>query len=550
MNLKFSGAGTTDLPRGEDEEDLLGISAYAKGMAGFITRCPTPMSIAIQGDWGTGKTSVINYVRKELGEAVKSVYFNTWQYAQFNMSDNLYFSFLTCLLKEMGAGDGEGFKKIKQTLLTVASMASNVFLGGNGVGKEDLEKLVQSREDAAESVAELKKAFAAEVQKCLGSPDPAKRLVIFVDDLDRLNPNVAVELLEVMKLFMDVEGCVFVLAIDYAVVVQGVRQKFGQDISLAKCRSFFDKIIQLPFHMPVESYHLEKMMKTQLPGIDAGYVDPLAAFAKHAIGANPRTFKRLCNSFLLIQSVKAAQTAQGKGELSALDRAMLFCALCVQMNCPELHGYLSSSEAWYELAEEKALLDKNPPELTGGDVEEFLGHSFEKNAEVDWDDLADLLVELDATLRKLEKDPKKARDAFTGVLKISGITSLSAQTQPRQRADATRITAVEVLGRRAEVRKASQAMELTFQIVLESHPNQLDSCIEKLNILSWENQSNSVFRSRVLLTIDGKPLFLGTSTSTADKMKSLDRLGELCGLAPGDIRWLDGEDCIYSYPSK
>ena len=549
MNLKFWGDGTTDLPRDANEEDLLGISDYAKGMAGFITRCPTPMSIAIQGDWGTGKTSVINYVRKELGGKVTSVYFNTWQYAQFNMSDNLYFSFLTSLLKEMGAGDGEGFKKIKQTLLTVASMASNVFLGGNGVGKEDLEKLVQSREDAAESVAELKNAFAAEVHKCLGS-DPDKRLVIFVDDLDRLNPNVAVELLEVMKLFMDVKGCVFVLAIDYGVVVQGVRQKFGQDISLAKCRSFFDKIIQLPFHMPVESYHLEKMMKTQLPGIEEGYVQPLAAFAKHAIGANPRTFKRLCNSFLLIQSVKAAQTAQEKGELSALDRAMLFCALCVQMNCPELHGYLASSEQWYELGGEKALLEKAPPELTGGDVEEFLGHSFEKNAEVDWDELADLLVELDATLRQLEADPKKARAAFTGVLKISGITSVTAQKQSRQRADATKVTGVEVLGKSQAVNKASQAMKFTFQTVLESHPGQLDSCIAQLNILSWTERRDSVFRSRVPLTLDGKTLHLGTSTSTADKLKSLDRLGELCGLNPGDIRWLDGDACIYEYPSR
>ena len=48
-----------------------------------------------------------------------------------------------------------------------------------------------------------------------------------MDDLDRLEHRKAVELLEVLKLFFDVEGCVFILAIDYDVVVKGVTAKYG-----------------------------------------------------------------------------------------------------------------------------------------------------------------------------------------------------------------------------------------------------------------------------------------------------------------------------------
>ena len=54
---------------------------------------------------------------------------------------------------------------------------------------------------------------------------------------------------------------IFALAIDYEVVVSGVRSKYGQNVSEEKCRSFFDKIIQLPFRLPVESYRLEGLIR-------------------------------------------------------------------------------------------------------------------------------------------------------------------------------------------------------------------------------------------------------------------------------------------------
>ena len=84
---------------------------------------------------------------------------------------------------------------------------------------------------------------------------------------DRLQPAKAVELLEVLKLFLDCDRCVFVLAVDYEVVTSGIRQKFGNDVSVEKGRSFFDKIIQLPFKMPVASYDIRKYVKNMMERI-------------------------------------------------------------------------------------------------------------------------------------------------------------------------------------------------------------------------------------------------------------------------------------------
>ena len=53
-----------------------------------------------------------------------------------------------------------------------------------------------------------------------------RRVVIFVDDLDRcLLPNVLV-VLESIKLFFDVEGCVFVVGLDSAIAERAVADKY------------------------------------------------------------------------------------------------------------------------------------------------------------------------------------------------------------------------------------------------------------------------------------------------------------------------------------
>lgn len=83
------------------------------------------------------------------------------------------------------------------------------------------------------------------------------RYVFFIDDLDRLSPEKAVEILEVIKVFLDCDKCVFVLGIDYSVIANGIRAKYGDYIDESKARDFFDKIIQLPFRMPVSAYEIK-----------------------------------------------------------------------------------------------------------------------------------------------------------------------------------------------------------------------------------------------------------------------------------------------------
>ena len=69
------------------------------------------MTIAVQGDWGSGKTSIMNLVNAELNKSAISVWFNTWKFSQFNMEDNIAIIFLTYLTNELEKFCGDSFFK-------------------------------------------------------------------------------------------------------------------------------------------------------------------------------------------------------------------------------------------------------------------------------------------------------------------------------------------------------------------------------------------------------------------------------------------------------
>ena len=350
--------GIQDLPvpgeLGKDGKfvgDMLGIGQYADALSLFIRECETPITISIAGPWGSGKTSVMNMVRTKLDDKIIPVWFNCWQFSQFDLSANLSAVMMNFIKDELykGVEDLSTTEKANQGISTVLNWGKG-FIGvgakiATSVTGIKVDDAVDALMNTVNSVKSAKENMEKMVNRRLenGNKD---RVVIFIDDLDRVTPSAALELLEVMKIFLDVRKCVFVIACDFDVVKKGVAAKFNSKESEISGRLFFDKLIQLSFNMPVSSYKTREYVKTLLKQIDFKIsdeddedLDDYIDLLMFSIGFNPRAFKILANSLVLMKKMMSSQDDkdQDSSKPENLEK-IIFAITCMERAYPELYG--------------------------------------------------------------------------------------------------------------------------------------------------------------------------------------------------------------------
>lgn len=349
--------GLRDTPIENINDENLGLEPYIKGLTNFIIRCETPMTIALQGDWGCGKTSMMNIIKDNLKEhRIGTYWFNTWQYSQFNMAENLPVLLISHLANVMG---NKNENKWIDDIWKIAKKASEVILLGAGsvIGQKDAAKVltdaIQSPQSDSEPTLIITK-LREHLRKVISEKKQSEnweRIVIFIDDLDRLRPIRAVELLECLKIFLDSEDCVFVIAIDYRVVIQGLQEKFGIKEAGRTGKSFFDKIIQMPFNMPIEVYQVDDYIKSLLKKTDFSLretdVRLFRELIESSIGFNPRNLKRLLNALFLYKLVGIETKSVGHDDsrtVSAIRTRIVFALLCMQYAYPKLYSFLCKKD--------------------------------------------------------------------------------------------------------------------------------------------------------------------------------------------------------------
>lgn len=199
----------------------------------------------------------------------------------------------------------------------------------------------------AQHVHTLRASLNNQITRITQTGKPAK-IVFFIDDLDRVPPATAVEILDITKNIFDIPNCVFILAIDYDVVVKGLEEKFGPKSreNEREFRQYFDKIIQIPFTMPVGAYaaHLDSMVHTAFEQLglteenDRGLMQRLATDAQLATGGIPRSIKRIVNTLSLLNYISQSQ-GQKEGErtqINAYELEARFIIVALHIAFPEI----------------------------------------------------------------------------------------------------------------------------------------------------------------------------------------------------------------------
>ena len=339
----------SDVPTVKDE---FKIDEYILGLSNFISGCETPLTLAIQGDWGTGKTSIMYQVEEKLKEKsfnnskgkIKTIFFNTWQYSQFDMDKNLAVMLITDLIDELEVTDVKKIENLKKSLAVITKSMEYLKLD---FGLLNIEKINNqllkfiSNEEKSNNLKNLKQNLQNMIDESV-KENNYEKIVIFIDDLDRLFPQKAIEFLEILKLFLDCRNCVFVLAIDYNVVLRGTKNKYGDDLDNEKGKAFFEKIIQVPFTVPVANYHMENFVNVSLQKInfyfDNDVTKNITQLIRDSIGNNPRSINRLFNSVSLLMHI-----INPNNELDNDDKLLIISTVCFQLRFYEAYDYLLTS---------------------------------------------------------------------------------------------------------------------------------------------------------------------------------------------------------------
>ena len=294
-----------DVPRKPSQADLFGIQVYQDALIKYIRLTDTPITIALQGEWGSGKTSLMNQLRYNLcdeeGAPYYAIWINTWQYSLMKTPQQSIISILEGIINQIGQLNPsrhkweESKKKIGGVFKKMATIGTKVAAGVVGVEGDVVNDIFNS-DNSESDIAQLKDEIARLIDDALAQDSTKQGFTFYIDDLDRIDPPVAVEILELLKNIFDLEKCVFILAIDYDVVIKGLKPKFGEltESNEREFRSFFDKIIQLPFSMPVASYNVDTFLVDALRKIefftdeelnDPQLAEDLSEIARLSVGA-------------------------------------------------------------------------------------------------------------------------------------------------------------------------------------------------------------------------------------------------------------------------
>lgn len=351
------------------DNPALGFNDAAIALKEIIEGSRPQFVIGIFGTWGSGKTTLMRAIEKNLDRSKTiAVQFSAWRYER---EPHLIVPLLDTVREALmsWAEQNRAFKDEALKAASTVGKAMYSLLAGlsfklgipNAVemsfkANEALEQA--GKFDDADKEATVSRSFYHATFRALHDSfreflgkGSQRRLVVFVDDLDRCLPQGALEVLETMKLFFDLEGFVFVVGLDQAVVERSIDIKYRESPSpdavdkvayQIRGSDYIKKIFQLPYAVaPVAVAQLDEFLNAVYseaglhPDQDHDFrtvVAPHLRFLVTESGVNPREIKRYLNAYTLLIKIKphldrnvvlALQTVAFRRDWEIVRRAVL-----------------------------------------------------------------------------------------------------------------------------------------------------------------------------------------------------------------------------------
>jgi len=280
------------------DKDFLGFDVHANLIKELIKdEKMLPLTIGLFGDWGSGKSSILEVLKKDLEKEKKTacLFFNGWVFEGY---DDAKAALLETILKafedekKFGKGLKDDINKLFKSvnwmrvigfgLKHIALPATAAFMTG---GISVIPQLVNGLKDAAQNPKDLvakiqgkgSEEFLKQFIKTADDPvhfdvvrkfrddfekllekSKIEKLVIIIDDLDRCLPDRIIDNLEAIKLFLNVKNTAFIIGADPRIVRHAIEHRYKEKIIDANAENtnerlvndYLEKLIQIPYTLP------------------------------------------------------------------------------------------------------------------------------------------------------------------------------------------------------------------------------------------------------------------------------------------------------------
>lgn len=235
----------SDGPILSSSQDRFHRMTYAHQLAGFLSSNIGSESLvmAIQGPWGSGKTSILNLIAEEIDEKAIVLRFNPWL---FSGTEQLVSQFFVEVSSQVLHNDRSRLESLARLLEKYGDYFSTVVgkiphAAWFQIGFKAFKFLIlqKSKQSASEIKKELEDEFSA----------LDKRVVILVDDLDRMRDEEVREIVRLVRLVGNFPNVTYVLAYDQSKVARALDP--DPKVGLA----FLEKIVQVAYEVPKPNQH-------------------------------------------------------------------------------------------------------------------------------------------------------------------------------------------------------------------------------------------------------------------------------------------------------
>ncbi|EOU1703560.1 P-loop NTPase fold protein [Clostridium perfringens] len=249
-----------------EKDDLLNRKQIAINLTNIIKNKSNLNVLAIDSSWGTGKTTFINKWTNMLKsdsnyiDTFETIYFNAWE---SDYSNDALLSLIFQINKSISKtleDDKSLFEKHNEKFKNIGKLAGTLAIKYLTRGALDLVEWNKNLEDGlsdfsskiGESIFkqhsiqnDTRKALKENLIEYQNIVD--KKIIIFIDELDRCKPTYAIQILETIKHLFNIDNYIFVISLDKEQLSHSIKTIYGQDMdSDGYLRRFFDLEYILP----------------------------------------------------------------------------------------------------------------------------------------------------------------------------------------------------------------------------------------------------------------------------------------------------------------